>query len=182
MNSSFTSAIKVTNMKKFFDNSEKIETIIKRFVSKPCYNTQLEVYAACHSYPKWQSKIILNDELHDSFKTSIEKYGEKTTPRIIIGTCMIIPTTILASIISQPLDIFSSVWFGGCLMVQYEIIATSCKFENDIGNRQKFLYEFLNNRIEKTGSVLSNLTKAQSGFIGGSQTTNLPHGGGDINF
>jgi hypothetical protein len=153
----FTTAIKPTTFKSVIDGADKkLDTVIKRFVSDPSYSTQIEVYSACYNHP-WPSKIILNNKLYDSFEISINKYGEKTSPRLFFEACMIIPTTIYAFSLSQPFDIFDAVLFGGCLMVEYEIVAIYGRIERDVHNRQIFLQNFLNSRIEKSKSILNSI-------------------------
>jgi hypothetical protein len=150
-NKAFKTITKQNNFKKF-NYQEKIEVNIKRFVSKPCYSTQYDVYAACHSYHPLQSKIILNDELYDSFETTIGTYRKKSTS-IHIDVCIICPTVFLIHQYPEQLEIFTTLWFGGFFLF------TSFLVKCDIYDRQQFLYEFLYNRIERGENVLSNLTK-----------------------
>jgi hypothetical protein len=146
--------IKQTNLKKSVNNTDKIDIIISRFVYNPCYHTQLYVYEACRSYPLYQSKIILNYELYDFFEKTINAYSKKSTQtQILMNSGIIFPVSIFASTLPQPFDLFITLWTGGFVSTMSFVV------NYDIDVRQKFLYEFLNDRIERGENVLSNLTK-----------------------
>lgn len=150
--------IKPTNINRF----EPVDVVIKKFVSKPGYKTQLEIYSKCRSYHPDSPRIILSSDLYDSFKLAIDKYGIHPLPRILFESCIIIPN-IAGVILLGSVDALNIFWLIGGFLVEFEFIAFLSRRETAAQHRRQFLQYFFNDRFKR--STESELINIDTGVV-----------------
>jgi len=140
--------IKPTNINRFIEKTEPINVVIKKFVSKPAYTTQLEIYSTCYNYSRKQpTKIILSGDLYDSFKLAINNFGKEKFVTRILDELYLAIITITSITLSQPIDKITAFLFMVILVAEYKTLAMLSKMDIEIHHRQQFLQDFFSNKI-----------------------------------
>lgn len=150
--------IKPTNINIF----EPLDVVIQKFVSKPGYNTQLDIYSKCLSCHPDSPRIILNADLYDSFKLALDKYTIDPLPRILFESCIILPN-IAGVILLGSVDALNIFWIVGGFLAEFEFIAFLSRRETAMRHRRQFLQYFFNDRFKR--STESELISTKTGVM-----------------